>query len=58
MSSFETRLMPTATQRRDAELARTELETLGREYESLRSGPLAKLRAALDAAGAPWITRR
>jgi uncharacterized small protein (DUF1192 family) len=58
MSSFETRLMPTATQRRDAELARTELEALSRDHETLRSGPLAKLRAALDAAGAPWTPRR
>ena len=58
MSSFETRLMPTATQRRDAELARTELEALSRDHETLRSGPLVKLRAALDAAGAPWTPRR
>ena len=58
LSSFETRLMPTATQRRDAEIARTDLERLARDYDALVAGPLAKLRAALDAAGAPWTPRR
>lgn len=58
MSTWDTRQMPTATQRRDAELARAELTALQRDFEALVSGELAKLRAALDAAGAPWTPRR
>jgi photosystem II stability/assembly factor-like uncharacterized protein/uncharacterized small protein (DUF1192 family) len=58
MSSFETRLMPTATQRRDAEIAASELTTLTRDLETLVSGELTQLRAALDAAGAPWTPGR
>ena len=58
LSSFDTRLMPTATQRRDVEVARAELATLSREYDALVAGPLTKLGAALDAAGAPWTPRR
>ena len=58
MSAWETRQMPTATQRRDAELAGAALATLSRDLEALVSGPLGALRAALDAAGAPWTPRR
>ena len=58
MSAWETRQMPTATQRRDAEIAGAELATLSRDVEALVSGPLAALRAALEAAGAPWTPRR
>jgi hypothetical protein len=58
MAAFETRLMPTATQRRDAEIAASELTTLTRDLEALVSGELTQIRAALDAAGAPWTPGR
>ncbi|MBA3639765.1 MAG: glycosyl hydrolase [Acidobacteria bacterium] len=58
MSSWETRQMPTATQRRDVETAASELATLTRELDALVSGEIASLRSALDAAGAPWTPRR
>ena len=58
MSAWETRQMPTATQRRDVEIATTELASLSRDLQALVSDEVAKLRAALDAAGAPWTPRR
>ena len=58
MSAWETRQPPTATQRRDVEIARGDLSALRKELESLKSGALAKLRATLDAAGAPAWNRR
>ncbi|MBM3907899.1 MAG: glycosyl hydrolase [Gemmatimonadetes bacterium] len=58
MSAWETRLPPTATQRRSAELAATALAALTRDVEALVSGEMVKLRAALDAAGAPYTPGR
>lgn len=58
MSAWDTRQMPTATQRRDVEIATADLAALTRELEALVSGELAKLRAALEAAGAPYTPRR
>jgi photosystem II stability/assembly factor-like uncharacterized protein len=58
MSTWETRQPPTATQRRDLEIARSDLAALRSELESIESGTMAKLRAALDAAGAPAWNRR
>jgi photosystem II stability/assembly factor-like uncharacterized protein len=57
MSTWETRQPPTATQRRDVEIARGELSALRKELEGVESGAMAKLRAALDAAGAPGWRR-
>ena len=58
MSAFETRLSPTATQRRDVEVAGTELTAVARDLDALVNGELAGLRTALDAAGAPWTPGR
>ena len=58
MSSWETRQLPTATQRRDVEVAGAELGTLTKELDALVAGELKALGAALDAAGAPWTPRR
>ena len=58
MRALDTRQMPTATQRRDVEIAGAELEALLSDVEALVSGELAALRKALDAAGAPWTPKR
>ncbi len=58
MSTWETRQMPTATQRRDAEVAGAELGTLIKELDALIAGELKALGAALESAGAPWTPRR
>jgi hypothetical protein len=58
MSSWETRQPPTATQRRDVEIAATDLAALTRELDALAKEEIAKLRAALEAAGAPYTRRR
>jgi hypothetical protein len=58
MSAWDNRQMPTATQRRDVEIATSELATLTSELDGLVNGEIAKLRAALEAAGAPWIPKR
>jgi photosystem II stability/assembly factor-like uncharacterized protein len=58
MAVFDTRQPPTTTQRRDVEIATTELATLSRDLEALVDGEVAKLGAALEAAGAPWTPRR
>jgi hypothetical protein len=55
---WQTRQMPTATQRRDLDVATTELERLWTELRALMSGPLARLEADLEAAGAPWTPGR
>lgn len=52
-SAWETRQMPTATQRRGVEVAAGALDALARDLDALKSGELARLRAALAAAGAP-----
>jgi hypothetical protein len=51
---WETTQMPTATQRRDLEIATAEFEALSGELKALVTGDLARLEAALDAAGAPY----
>jgi len=58
MAVFDTRQMPTATQRRDVEIATSELGTLSRDFDALMSGEMIKLRDALEAAGAPWTPGR
>ncbi|MEO8224468.1 MAG: glycosyl hydrolase, partial [Gammaproteobacteria bacterium] len=52
---WETRQMPTATQRRELEIAVGGLAELERDVRALLDGNLARLRAAFTAAGAPWI---
>jgi hypothetical protein len=51
--SWSTRQLPTATQRDGVTWASTELAAVVRDLRSLGSGPLARLEAALEAAGAP-----
>jgi photosystem II stability/assembly factor-like uncharacterized protein len=58
MSALDTTQMPTATQRRGLEIAASELDALVKDLDALKSGELARLRAALDAAGAPWTPGR
>ncbi len=55
---WETRQMPTATQRRDIEIAGGALETLIRDLKALIEGDMARLKADLEAAGAPWTPGR
>jgi photosystem II stability/assembly factor-like uncharacterized protein len=55
---WQTRQMPTATQRRDLEIATAGLEALERDLEALIAGDLAKLEEAFAAAGAPWTPGR
>ena len=58
MSNWETRQMPTATQRRALETATAEFAILSGDLKALVAGDLARLKAALDAAGAPWTPGR
>jgi hypothetical protein len=55
---WESRQMPTATMRRDLDLAKSALEILSRELSALAEGDLARLGADLSAAGAPWTPGR
>jgi hypothetical protein len=55
---WRTRQMPTATQRRDLEIATAGLDALERDLKALIAGDLAKLEEAFAAAGAPWIPGR
>ena len=55
---WETRQMPTATMRRDLDLAGAGLETVMRELAALRDGDLTRLEADLASAGAPWTPGR
>ena len=55
---WETRQMPTATQRRDIEIAGGALEVLTRDLKALIEGDLARLKTDLEAAGAPWTPGR
>jgi hypothetical protein len=55
---WETRQMPTATQRRDIEIATGAFEELARELTALIDGDLARLEEDLEAAGAPWTPGR
>jgi photosystem II stability/assembly factor-like uncharacterized protein len=58
MSTFDTRQLPTGTQRRAVEIASAELAELSRDLEGLVTGEIAQLHAALQAAGAPGLPRR
>jgi hypothetical protein len=51
--SWSSRQPPTTTQRDGVASASTELAAVVRDLQSIRSGPLARLEAALEAAGAP-----
>jgi hypothetical protein len=55
---WETRQMPTATQRRDIEIAGSALQALTRDLKALIEGDLARLKADLESAGAPWTPGR
>jgi hypothetical protein len=55
---WQTRQMPTATQRRSLEIAKTGLDALERDLKALIGGDLAKLEEAFAAAGAPWVPGR
>ena len=52
---WQTRQMPTATQRRDLAIATAGLDALEHDLKALIAGDLAKLEEAFAAAGAPWI---
>jgi len=54
---WDTRQMPTATQRRDLELATAAITALEGELKALIAGEVARLEAALAAAGAPYARR-
>jgi photosystem II stability/assembly factor-like uncharacterized protein len=55
---WQTRQMPTTTQRRDLDIATAGLDALERDLKALIAGDLAKLEEAFAAAGAPWIPGR
>jgi hypothetical protein len=55
---WQTRQMPTATQRRNLEIAKAGLDALERDLKALIEGDLAKLEEAFAAAGAPWTPGR
>ena len=52
---WETRQPPTATQRRDLEIAGQDFTALRQELTTVIDTDLARLESALEAAGAPWI---
>jgi hypothetical protein len=54
---WQTRQMPTTTQRRDLEIATAGLDALERDLKALIAGDLAKLEEAFAAAGSPSLTR-
>lgn len=58
MNTWETRQPPTATQRRDFDIATTEIASLTPDLQTLVNGDIARLRAALTEAGAPYTPRR
>jgi uncharacterized coiled-coil protein SlyX len=55
---WETPQTPTATQRRNIEIASADLEILTRDLKALTEGDLARVKADLEAAGAPWTPGR
>ncbi|WKW14353.1 VPS10 domain-containing protein [Pseudogemmatithrix spongiicola] len=57
-AQYEHRYPPTATQRREAELAETELTALERDLQRLLDVDFGRLHAAMSAAGAPWSAGR
>ena len=57
-AQYEHRYPPTATQRREAELAETELTALERDLRTMIDGEFVRLQQAMAAIGAPWSTGR
>ena len=55
---WETTQMPTATHRRNLEIAATDFATLRRELSAILDTDLPALESALEAAGAPWTPGR
>ena len=55
---WSTRQMPTATQRRNIQIARDDFGDFGMELTALLDNDLAQLEADLEAAGAPWTPGR
>jgi photosystem II stability/assembly factor-like uncharacterized protein len=55
---WSTRQNPTATQRRNIDIAQRDLEAVERELAQIIDGRLAELEEALAAAGAPWTPGR
>lgn len=55
---WETRQTPTATQRRNIEIAGSALEVLTRDLKALIEGAVARLKTDLEAARAPWTPGR
>jgi hypothetical protein len=55
---WQTRQMPTATQKRNLQIATAGLDVLERDLQALIAGDLAKLEEAFAAAGAPWTPGR
>jgi photosystem II stability/assembly factor-like uncharacterized protein len=53
--SIGTRMPPTATQREDLRLGVQWLNAISDDAESLRTGSVARIRAALATAGAPYV---
>ncbi|MEO6444041.1 MAG: glycosyl hydrolase [Gemmatimonadaceae bacterium] len=55
---WDTRQAPTATQRENIAIARSSLGAVEQELSTLITGALARIGAALGAAGAPWTPGR
>jgi hypothetical protein len=55
---WQSRLMPTATQRQSLEVASAALDALERDLRTLLTGDLVRLEEAFAAAGAPWTPGR
>ena len=55
---WQTRQNPTATQRRNVQIAEGDLAGIERDLAGIIDGALAELEAALAAAGAPWTPGR
>ena len=55
---WNTRQMPTATHRRNLEIARNDFDDLRRDLSTLIERDLSLLEADLEAAGAPWTPGR
>ncbi len=55
---WDTRQTPTATHRRNLEIARTDFDGLRRDLSAVLETTLPQLEVALEAAGAPWTPGR
>ena len=55
---WNTRQTPTATHRRNLEIARDDFGDLSRELSALIENDLSRLESDLEAAGAPWTPGR